>query len=62
MGELIELSYRRFPRHVIDKLVRTGYLAEARRHQIDAVEIAWERLRQDIDKLIADRRDPKRPL
>ena len=61
MGDLIELSYRLFPRHVIDKLVRAGYLADSRRHQVDAVKIAWDRFRQDVDRLIADRRDPKRP-
>jgi hypothetical protein len=61
MGDVIELCYRRFSRHVIDRLVRTGYLADSRRHQIDAVETAWDRFRHDVDRLIADRKDPKRP-
>jgi hypothetical protein len=61
MGDVIELSYRGFSRHLIDRLVRTGYLAASRRHQLDAVKIAWDRFRMDVDRLIADRRDPKRP-
>jgi hypothetical protein len=58
MGDVFELSYCRFPRHVVDKLVRTGYLAASRRHQLDAVEIAWDRFRHDVDRLIADRTTP----
>jgi hypothetical protein len=61
MGDVVELSYRRFTRYVIDKLVRTGYLAASRRHQLDAAKSAWDRFRQDIDRLIADRRDPTHP-
>jgi hypothetical protein len=40
MGDVVELSYRRFTRYVIDKLVRTGYLAASRRHQLDAASSA----------------------
>lgn len=61
MGDVIELSYRHFSRHVIDRLVRTGYLAGSRRHQTDSVETAWDRFRYDVDRLIADRKDPKSP-
>ena len=61
MGDVIELCYRHFSRHVIDRLVRTGYLADSRRHQIDAVKTAWDRFRHDVDRRIADRKDPKRP-
>jgi hypothetical protein len=59
MGELIELPYRRFSRHVVDKLVRTGYLQASKRHQLQAVMGAWERFRQDIRRLVADRNSPK---
>jgi hypothetical protein len=59
MGELIELPYRRFSRHVIDRLVRTGYLHASKRHQYDAVARAWNRFRQDVERRIADRNGPK---
>jgi hypothetical protein len=59
MGELIELPYRRFSRHVVDRLVRTGYLQASQRHQSDAVTDAWNRLRQDVDRMIGDRHGPK---
>jgi len=59
MGELIELPYRRFSRHVVDKLVRTGYLQASKRHQLQAVMRAWERFRQDVRRLVAERNSPK---
>jgi hypothetical protein len=59
MGELIELPYRRFSRHVVDRLVRTGYLRASKRHQSDAVTDAWNRFRQDVDRMIGDRHGPK---
>lgn len=60
MGELIELPYRRFSWRIVDRLVRTGYLQASKRHQFDAVADAWDRFRQDVEKLIADRNGPKR--
>jgi hypothetical protein len=60
MGELIELPYRRFSWRIVDKLVRTGYLHASKRHQLDAVAGAWDRFRQDVEKLIADRNGRKR--
>ena len=47
MGELIELSYRRFPRLILDTLIRAGYLLHAERHKPDAATRAWDRLRRD---------------
>ena len=49
MDELIELSYRRFPRHVIEKLVRTGFLRSSERHKPEAVAIACDRFRQHVE-------------
>jgi hypothetical protein len=37
MSEIVELPYRRFHRHVIDRLVRTGYLPTPERHDMAAV-------------------------
>ena len=45
MGQLIELSYRRFPRRIIDTLVRSGYLLPAERHKLAAAMRAWDCLR-----------------
>ena len=59
MGDLIELSYRRFSRHLIEALFRAGYLRYADRHKLGAVTRAWTRAKQDIDKRIAGR--PGRP-
>jgi hypothetical protein len=59
MGELIELPYRRFSRHVVDRLVRTGYLQAFKRHQSEAVTDAWNRFRQDVVRMIGDRHGPK---
>jgi hypothetical protein len=47
MGELIELSYRRFPRLIIETLVRSGYLLRSERHKPGAVVCAWNCLKQD---------------
>jgi hypothetical protein len=58
MGKLIELSYCRFGRHVIDKLVRAGYLLSSQRHDVAAVTSAWERFRQDIARRVGDRHEP----
>jgi hypothetical protein len=59
MGELIDLPYRRFPRHVIDKLVRVGYLQSSERHKVEEVTLAWDRFRQRINMLVADRHRPR---
>jgi len=59
MGELIDLPYRRFPRKMIDKLIRTGYLQASQRHRVEAVTRAWDRFKQHVDKLIADRHRPR---
>jgi hypothetical protein len=59
MGELIELPYRRFSRHIVDRLVRTGYLQASKRHQCDAVTDAWNRFRQEVDRVILDRNGPQ---
>ena len=59
MGELIELPYRRFSRHVVDRLVRTGYLQASKRHRCDAVTDAWNRFRQAVERMIADRHGPQ---
>lgn len=59
MGELIELSYCRFSRHVIDKLIRAGYLLPSERHKLTAVTSAWERFRQDLARRVGDRNGPQ---
>jgi hypothetical protein len=59
MSELIKLPDRRFPSHVIEKLVRTGYLLNSERLNPTAVERAWERFEQDLQRRIADRYHPK---
>jgi hypothetical protein len=58
MGDLIELPYTRFHRHVIDKLVRAGYLPSSDRHKLAAVTRAWDRFRQDVARRIGRRNDP----
>jgi hypothetical protein len=58
MGELIELSYRHFHRHVIDRLVRRGYLPSSERHELAAVTRAWDRFRADIERIAPN--DPKK--
>jgi hypothetical protein len=58
MGELIDYPYRRVPRQVVDKLVRTGYLQASKRHQTNLVMAAWDRFKQDVDRLLAERNDP----
>ena len=47
MGELIELSYRRFPRQIIDTLIKARYLLHTDRHKLGAVKRAWDCLRRD---------------
>jgi hypothetical protein len=59
MSELVKLADRRFPSHVIEKLVRAGYLLNSERLNPTAVERAWERFEQDLERRIADRYDPK---
>jgi hypothetical protein len=59
MGELIDFPYRRFPRQIIDKLIRAGYLQSSERHNADAVTRAWDRFRQHVNKRIADRHRPR---
>ena len=58
MGQLIELSYRRFPRRIIDTLVRSGYLLPAERHKLAAAMRAWDCLRQDAARTLGQRCQP----
>jgi hypothetical protein len=57
MGTLIELPYRRFKRAVIEKLISAGYLLRSRRHSIEAVSNAWERLRTHSKKFFEERQN-----
>jgi hypothetical protein len=41
----LKLSYRRFPRLILDTLIRAGYLLHAERHKPDAAMRAWDRLK-----------------
>jgi hypothetical protein len=52
MGELIELSYRRFPSLVIQKLIRDGYLRFSDRHKPEAVARAWDLFRDHVSRLV----------
>lgn len=61
MGDLIDHPYRRLPRQVVDKLVRTGYLPASKRHRTNAVLAAWDRFKRDVDRLIAARNGPRQP-
>jgi hypothetical protein len=54
-GTLIELPYRHFKRTVIEKLISAGYLLRSRRHRIEAVSDAWERLRAHSKKFFEER-------
>jgi hypothetical protein len=56
MGELIELSYRRFPRQIIDVLIKAGYLVNKERHNPNAVERAWDNLRKGAKRTPAQPR------
>ncbi len=55
MGDVIELAYQHYSRHVIEKLVRAGYLLHSQRHKPAAVKLAWDRLKRDMDRTIASR-------
>jgi len=58
MGELIELSYCRFSRHVIIKLIRARNLLSSERHKMSAVTSEWARFRQDVARRVGDRNEP----
>ena len=58
MGEILDHPYRRVPHQVVEKLIRTGYLAQSERHRLTAVTRAWDRFKQDVDRLIVTRNDP----
>jgi hypothetical protein len=61
MGDLIDFPYRRVPRQVVDRLVRSGYLANANRWKTSLVVAAWECFKRDVDSIIAARNRPKQP-
>ena len=58
MGDLIDFPYRRVPRQVVDRLVRSGYLANAKRWKTNVVVAAWDRFKRDVDRIIAARNRP----
>jgi hypothetical protein len=59
MGELIELSYRRFPKQIIDTLIKARYLLHTDRHKPSAVKRAWDCLRRDATRTSEGRRPVK---
>jgi hypothetical protein len=61
MGVVIELPYRRVRPHIVQKLVRAGYLPSSRRHDMAAVLRAWKDFRRDANRWIGDRNDPSGP-
>ena len=61
MGDIIDFPYRRVPRLVVDRLVRSGYLANSNRWKTSVVVTAWERFKHDVDRIIAARSHPRQP-
>jgi hypothetical protein len=59
MGQLIELSYRYFPRLIIEKLIRNGYLRYSDHHRPEAVKRAFDRFREHAAGLVEDANQPR---
>lgn len=59
MGQLIDLSYRHFPRLIIEKLIRNGYLRWSNRHRPDAVKRAFDRFREHAAGLVENGNQPR---
>jgi hypothetical protein len=58
MGEILDHPYRRVPRQIVERLIRTGYLTNSERHKLTAVTRAWDRFKRDVDSRIGARNDP----